>query len=90
MASYELVRIGVYDTLIFSTSPSVLQWAENELRQHLPHAKFGWSGSYQYHCVDSYPHEAREVFWQLLRQLLEQGWEPFAGDQGTCWLRRQS
>jgi hypothetical protein len=90
MSSYELVQIlpGRY---VYTTSPSVLQWAENELRKRLPLARFYERRTFWFSIwsVDPITREIEEPFWEVMRQLMQQGWEPFAIDQGTCWLRRQ-
>lgn len=100
MTRYDLVMFS-FGGLIRSSNLDMLQWAENELRRRYPRYVYR-SGHVVGLMSDSRKFDDRadrefrkvtegrdSVMWELLTQLLHQGWEPFVADGGVVWLRWQ-
>jgi hypothetical protein len=94
MARYDIVHIN-FSGLIESTSSNILDWAEGEMRNRLLRWRIS-RGKYNVSVGPNSERGSRnfsrefddlvmdvsvsELAWDLLAQLLQQGWEPFTAN----------
>jgi hypothetical protein len=74
---------------ITTTDPTIIQWATTEITKVAPAAKVVISTATDFYCT-KVQNRGEEILWQVTAILCQNGWEPFAADQGMWFLRRET